>query len=126
MKLPITIEYNSGESATYIAQPPEWAKWEKQTGHTLSKAQEVIGIWDLMFLAYNAHKRESAGKPVKPFEIWMETVADVSTGLSEPKSHKPGSIRRTLVELAIQTGIPMQYWDDADDIATAAEILEGK
>ena len=86
MKLPITIEYNSGESATYLAQPPEWAKWEKQTGHTLSKAQEVIGIWDLMFLAYNAHKRESAGKPVKPFEIWMETVADVSTGLSDPKA----------------------------------------
>jgi hypothetical protein len=48
MKLPITIEYNSGESATYIAQPPEWAKWEKTTGHTLAKAQEVIGIWDLM------------------------------------------------------------------------------
>jgi len=89
MKLPITIEYNSGESATYIAQPPEWAKWEKQTGHTLSKAQEVIGIWDLMFLAYNAHKRESAGKPVKPFDIWMETVADVSTGLSDPKATSP-------------------------------------
>ena len=85
MKLPITIEYNSGESATYIAQPPEWAKWEKQTGHTLSKAQEVIGIWDLMFLAYNAHKREAAGKPVKSFDIWMETVADVSTGVSDPK-----------------------------------------
>lgn len=86
MKLPITIEYNSGESATYIAQPPEWAKWEKQTGHTLAKAQEVIGIWDLMFLAYNAHKREAAGKPVKSFEIWMETVADVSTGVSDPKA----------------------------------------
>jgi hypothetical protein len=86
MKLPITIEYNSGESATYIAQPPEWAKWEKQTGHTLSKAQEVIGIWDLMFLAYNAHKREAAGKPVKSFDIWMETVADVSTGVSDPKA----------------------------------------
>jgi hypothetical protein len=89
MKLPIIIEYNSGESATYIAQPPEWAKWEKQTGHTLSKAQEVIGIWDLMFLAYNAHKREAAGKPVKPFDIWMETVADVSTGLSDPKAISP-------------------------------------
>lgn len=89
MKLPITIEYNSGESATYIAQPPEWAKWEKQTGHTLSKAQEVIGIWDLMFLAYNAHKREAAGKPVKSFDIWMETVADVSTGISDPKATSP-------------------------------------
>ncbi len=63
MKLSITIEYNSGESATYIAQPPEWAKWEKTTGHTITKAQDHIGIWDLMFFAYNAHKRESAGKP---------------------------------------------------------------
>jgi len=91
MKLPITIEYNSGESATYIAQPPEWAKWEKQTGHTLSKAQEVIGIWDLLFLAYNAHKREAAGKPVKAFDIWMDTVADVSTGLSDPKATAQGA-----------------------------------
>ena len=51
MKLPITIEYNSGEQATYIAQPPEWAKWEKQTGNTISQAQDKIGISDLMFLA---------------------------------------------------------------------------
>ncbi len=61
MKLSITIEYKSGESATYIAQPPEWAKWEKATGHTIAKAQDNIGIWDLMFLAYNAYKRESVG-----------------------------------------------------------------
>jgi hypothetical protein len=89
MKLAITIEYNSGESATYIAQPPEWAKWEKTTGHTITKAQENIGIWDLMILAYNAHKREAAGKPVKAFEVWMETVADVRTGQEDPKATNP-------------------------------------
>jgi hypothetical protein len=86
MKLAITIEYNNGESATYIAQPPEWAKWEKTTGHTITKAQDNIGIWDLLFLAYNAHKRENAGKPMKSFEVWMETVADVKTGESDPKA----------------------------------------
>lgn len=86
MKLAITIEYNSGESATYVAQPPEWAKWEKTTGHTITKAQDNIGIWDLLFLAYNAHKRESAGKPIKSFEVWMETVADVRTTESDPKA----------------------------------------
>jgi hypothetical protein len=80
MKLPITIEYNSGEQATYIAQPPEWAKWEKQTGNTIGQAKDKMGIWDLMFLAYNSLKRESAGKPVKSFEAWMESVADVIVG----------------------------------------------
>jgi hypothetical protein len=86
MKLPITIEYNSGEQATYIAQPPEWAKWEKMSGHTISQVQEKIGISDLMFLAYHAHKRESGGKPVKPFETWCETVTDVIVGDANPKA----------------------------------------
>ena len=86
MKLPITIEYNSGERATYIAQPPEWAKWEKATDKTISNAVGGIGVWDLMFLAYNAHKRELAGKPIKSFEIWMETVADIEAGEADPKA----------------------------------------
>jgi len=86
MKLPITIEYSSGEQATYIAQPPEWAKWEKQTGNTIGQAQDKMGISDLMFLAYHAHKREAAGKPVKPYDIWMETVSDVIVGDASPKA----------------------------------------
>lgn len=86
MKLPITIEYNSGDTATYIAQPPEWAKWEKQTGKTITQASNSIGIWDLMFLAYNAHKRENAGKPTKSFEIWMDTIADIKAGVEDPKA----------------------------------------
>jgi hypothetical protein len=86
MKLPISIEYTAGNIETYIAQPPEWAKWEGKTGFTIQQAQEKIGIADLMFLAYHAMKRESAGKPVKPFEIWSETVADVTTGDNDPKA----------------------------------------
>jgi aromatic ring hydroxylase len=85
MKLPILIEFNSGEKATYIAQVPEWAKWEKATGNTISKAQDSIGIWDLMFLAYHSMKREAGGKPVKNFEVWMETVAEVTVLDASPK-----------------------------------------
>jgi hypothetical protein len=88
MKLPITIEYNSGEQATYVAQPPEWAKWEKATGNIIGQASEKMGIGDLMFLAYHAHKRENAGKPVKPYEAWMETVVDVIVGDANPKATK--------------------------------------
>ena len=57
MKLPITIEYQDGVQATYIAAPPEWVKWEKNTGKTISQAQSNIGISDLVFLAYHAMKR---------------------------------------------------------------------
>jgi hypothetical protein len=89
MKLPITIEYNSGDSATYVAAPPEWVKWEKSTGHIISQAQDKIGIADLLFLAYHAMKRESAGKPVKPFDVWTETVAGVEVGDANPKATQP-------------------------------------
>ena len=51
MKLPITIEYNDGVQATYVAAPPEWVKWEKHTGNTISNAQDKIGISDLVFTA---------------------------------------------------------------------------
>ena len=89
MRLPITIEYMSGESATYTAQPPEWARWEKLTGNTISQAQEKIGISDLLFLARNAMKREAGGKPVKGYEVWCETVADVTVGDVLPKVTPP-------------------------------------
>ena len=87
MKLAITIEYNDGNFATYIAAPPEWVKWEKSTGNNISQAQEKIGISDLVFLAYHAMKRETAGKPIKPIEVWTETIADVVVGENQdPKA----------------------------------------
>ena len=85
MRIPITIEYNSGESETYLAQPPEFVKWEQKTGFTIQQIQEKLGLSDLLFLAYHAMKREAAGKPVKSIEIWMETVTDVTTGDDSPK-----------------------------------------
>ena len=87
MKLPITIEFTTGESATQTALPPEWMKWERQSGNTIQQVAEKLGIADLMFLAYHAMKREAAGKTVKPFEVWCETVTDISMGESEnPKA----------------------------------------
>ena len=91
MKLSIQIEYMTGEVATYVAAPPEWAKWEKNTGLKISQAQEKIGISDLMFLAYNAMKREAAGKPVKPFEAWCETISDITVGEQESPKATPAA-----------------------------------
>ena len=83
MKSQINITFNSGDQASYIAQPPEYAKWEKATGKNIS---ELSGVWDILFLAYNAMKREAGSKPVKTFEVWMDTVADINTEALDPKS----------------------------------------
>jgi hypothetical protein len=85
MKLAITIEYNDGSQETYTAAPPEWVKWEKHTGNTIAQAQDKMGISDLVFLAYYAMKRNAAGKPIKPIEVWTETIADVIVGELDPK-----------------------------------------
>jgi hypothetical protein len=47
MKLPITIEYNSGEQATYIAQPPEWAKMGKVNGKHNRPSPRKMGIFGI-------------------------------------------------------------------------------
>jgi len=85
MKLPITIEFTNGEQITYTAAPPEWVRWEKHTGNTIAQAQDKMGITDLVFLAYHAMKREAAGKPIKPIEIWTETISEILVGEADPK-----------------------------------------
>lgn len=89
MKLNLTIEYSSGETATFVAAPPEWAKWEKATGYTIQQVEEKLGIHDMLFLAYHSMKRQNAGQPIKPFEAWCETVEDISAGRADnPKAIK--------------------------------------
>ena len=89
MKLNIEVTYQSGEVATYTAAPPEWQKWEQKSGFTIQQAEDKIGISDLLFLAYHAYKREAAGKPIKGYEVWCETVADIGAGEASPKVMPP-------------------------------------
>lgn len=86
MKLSITIEFNSGETETFIAQPPEFVKWEAKTGYTIQQAGEKMGVSDFVFLAYNSMKRNAGGKPVKTLEIWQESISDITVGDSDPKA----------------------------------------
>jgi hypothetical protein len=85
MKTEITIKYNNGDEAIYTTKPVDYAKWEKETGKTISQLT-APGIWDIMFLAYSAMKRESAGKPVKSLDVWMETVSEFEVGADSPKA----------------------------------------
>lgn len=85
MKLSINIEFTDGTKETFIAQPPEFVKWEAKSGFTVQQAGEKMGITDFLFLAYNAMKRNAGGKPVKPLEAWTETIVDVLVGEESPK-----------------------------------------
>jgi hypothetical protein len=83
MKKEITITYASGDQATYIAYPPDFAKWEMANKKSIV---EFSGMYDLLFVAHNAMKREAAGKPVKALDIWMESIVDIEVGIDNPKA----------------------------------------
>lgn len=83
MQKEITIKYASGDTATYVAYPPDFAKWERETKKTIT---EFSGIWDILFVAHSAMKREAAGKAVKPLDIWSESVIDIEVGADVPKA----------------------------------------
>ncbi len=83
MKKEITISYQSGDTATYVAYPPDFAKWEMATKKDIS---QFNGMYDILFVAHSAMKREAAGKPVKPLEIWMESIVDIEVGVDNPKA----------------------------------------
>lgn len=92
MKLPITITYNNGDSATYVAGLPEWSKWERKTGKSLYQMTELSAyqMSDFLFLAHCAYVRAAAGKPTKPYEVWESTVDELAIGDKEdPKATQP-------------------------------------
>ena len=82
MKKSITVEFNSGESVTFVAYPPDFAKWEMATKKSIS---EFAGMWDILFVAHSAYKREAGGKPTKSLDIWMESITNIEVGDDFPK-----------------------------------------
>jgi len=85
MKTELEVTYISGEVATYVAANPEWVKWERKFQTTVNEAESKLGLEGLNFLAYHAMKREAGGNPVKPYEVWVETVESITTKQSVPK-----------------------------------------
>lgn len=82
MQQQITIKYNDGSEDTFSVRPPDYARWEMATKKTIS---QFGGMWDILFVAHSAMKREAGGKPTKSLDIWMENVADVEVGDADPK-----------------------------------------
>jgi hypothetical protein len=83
MQQQITIKYNDGLEEQYQVRPPDYARWEMATKKVIS---QFGGMWDILFVAHSAMKREAGGKPVKTLDVWMENVADVEVGTDNPKA----------------------------------------
>lgn len=86
MKLELEVTYLSGEVSTYMAANPEFVKWERKFNTTVNELDTKLGLEGLNFLAYSAMKREAAGNPIKPFEVWIETVEAITSRQSDPKA----------------------------------------
>jgi hypothetical protein len=82
MQQSVKIEYVDGSSDTFVVRPPDYARWEMATKKVIS---QFGGMWDILFVAHSAMKREAGGKPTKALEIWMESITDIELGDDNPK-----------------------------------------
>lgn len=82
MQQSVKIEYVDGSSDTFVVRPPDYARWEMATKKVIS---QFGGMWDILFVAHSAMKREAGGKPTKVLEIWMESITDIELGDDNPK-----------------------------------------
>jgi hypothetical protein len=48
-------------------------------------------MWDILYVAHSAMKRDAGGKPTKTLDVWMESVADVEVGDADPKAIQEGA-----------------------------------
>lgn len=83
MQQNITIKYQDGSEAQYTVHPPDYARWEMATKKVIS---QFGGMWDILYVAHLAYKRDAGSKTTKPFEAWMESVSDVEVGDGSPKA----------------------------------------
>ena len=82
MQQQITIKYIDGTETSYMVRPPDYARWEMATKKVIS---QFGGMWDILYVAHSAMKRETGGKPTKTLDQWMESVDDVEVGEGDPK-----------------------------------------
>lgn len=83
MQQAITIKYADGSETEYTVRPPDYARWEMTTKKVIS---QFGGMWDILYVAHLAYKRDAGTKATKPFDAWMESVSDVQVGDGDPKA----------------------------------------
>ena len=83
MKIPLQIEYATGEKVEVVASAPDIVKFEDKFNIAITKAGNDMKLTYLLFLAYNALSRTKQTNLT--FEAWCDTVEGVGGSDTDPK-----------------------------------------
>jgi hypothetical protein len=83
MKIPLNIEYATGEKVEVIASAPDIVKFEDKFNIAITKAGADMKLTYLLFLAHSALSRTKATNLT--FEAWCDTVEGVGGSDTDPK-----------------------------------------
>lgn len=83
MKLPLEIEYATGNKVEVIASAPDIVKFEDKFNIAITKAGQDMKLTYLLFLAHSALVRTK--QTDLSFEAWCETVEGVGGSDTDPK-----------------------------------------
>jgi hypothetical protein len=75
VSMKLTVERNDGSSDTYTIKPVTIVAFERQFATGIGSLETDRRMEYLYWLAWDAEKR--AGKIVKPFDGWLDEIADV-------------------------------------------------
>ena len=83
MRLPITLTFDNGTTATIMAGPLAIMRWERRYKTKVSRwATDGIGAEDLLYLAWEGLRIGGAPTPAS-FEEWAATVYEITNGETE-------------------------------------------
>lgn len=79
MKIPLTVEFADGTTATIVPTPMAIIGWEKWSGRRMSdlaSSSGGMGMGDMIRMAWEQYRLE--GKTTEEFEPWATTLTDVN------------------------------------------------
>lgn len=85
MKIQLNITTLDGEVEEVTAIVPDFVAWERHSKRKISDLVQGIAMEDLAFIAHSVLKRQGQ---VKPFEGWINSVAEIELVELDPKVTK--------------------------------------
>ncbi len=85
MKAKLNIKTIEGEEFEVEALVPDFIAWERHSKRKISDLVTGVAIEDMAFLAHNALKRQGTQKP---FDGWIQSIAEIDMVEDDPKATK--------------------------------------